>query len=256
MTKQFISTRFKYAIIIPCYNEEFRLPYHEFQDFTKRNAEVLLCFVNDGSIDNTRSVLNAFQLDSAYTSCVIDLKTNVGKAEAVRHGMMYVYDTFDVELIGFLDADLSTTLDEWLDMAKFQLEHDHYAAIIGSRIHRLGARIIREKSRSIFSSLFRFLIKLILKEEFQDTQCGAKVFKRELIPYLFGNRYITSWLFDVEIFLRIQKKFGKKGLQQGVLEYPLIEWKEVGHSKLSLKHAFMMPVSLYNIYLKYKKFTL
>jgi dolichyl-phosphate beta-glucosyltransferase len=253
MKNKLFYRHFNYAIIIPCYNEELRLPYQEILTFSKCNTDVLLCFVNDGSIDKTKSVLNAFQMESNAACCVIDLHYNVGKAEAVRKGMMYIYNTFDVRLIGFLDADLSTTLEEWLDMAKFQHHHDHYAAIIGSRINRLGARIIREKSRSIFSTLFRFLIKLILNEEFQDTQCGAKVFKRELVPYLFGKSYISPWLFDVEIFLRIQKKFGKKGLQQGVLEYPLIEWHEVGHSKLSLKHAIMMPFSLYSIYVNYKR---
>ena len=253
MKNTFISTQFKYAIIVPCYNEETRLPYDKFLTFSKRHSDVLLCFINDGSSDKTKSVLNAFQMESNLTCCVIDLHQNVGKAEAVRYGMMYIYNLCKIDLIGFLDADLSTTLEEWMDMAKYQHEHDHYAAIIGSRIHRLGARIIREKRRSFFSSLFRSIIKLILKEEFHDTQCGAKVFKRELVPFLFGNRYVSSWLFDVEIFLRIQKKFGKKGLQQGVLESPLISWQEVGHSKLSLKHALLMPFSLYNIYVKYRR---
>jgi glycosyltransferase involved in cell wall biosynthesis len=221
--------------------------------FATRHADVLLCFVNDGSSDATISVLNAFQMQSPPNTCILDLRNNVGKAEAVRLGMLHVHNNYNIPLIGFLDADLATDPEEWLDMAKFQFDHDKYSAIVGSRIQRLGANISRDNRRSIFSMIFRNLIKLILKEKFQDTQCGAKVFKRELIPYLFGKKYISSWLFDIEIFIRIQHKFGRNALRKGVLEYPLLEWKEVGNSRLKISHAFMMPFYLYLIFIKYRR---
>lgn len=241
------------AIIVPCFNEEDRFPFSEFLTFATRHTDVLLCFVNDGSHDETISVLNAFQMQAYRNTCILDLSKNVGKAEAVRLGMLHVYNTFNIPLIGFLDADLATDPEEWLDMAQFQFDHEHYAAIVGSRIQRLGANISRDNSRSIFSKIFRNLTKLILKEKFQDTQCGAKVFKRELVPYLFGKRYISSWLFDIEIFIRIQHKFGRTALKKGVLEYPLLQWKEVGNSRLKLSHALMMPIYLSLIFIKYRR---
>ena len=241
------------AIIVPCFNEEDRFPFSEFLTFATRHTDVLLCFVNDGSHDETISVLNAFQMQAYRNTCILDLSKNVGKAEAVRLGMLHVYNTFNIPLIGFLDADLATDPEEWHDMAQFQFDHEHYAAIVGSRIQRLGANISRDNSRSIFSKIFRNLTKLILKEKFQDTQCGAKVFKRELVPYLFGKRYISSWLFDIEIFIRIQHKFGRTALKKGVLEYPLLQWKEVGNSRLKLSHALMMPIYLSLIFIKYRR---
>jgi hypothetical protein len=63
---------------------------------------------------------------------------------------------------------------------------------------------------------------------------------------------MTPWLFDVEIFLRLQKKFGKTTLQKGVLEFPLMQWTEIGDSKLKLKHTIKIPMQLASLYFKYQ----
>ncbi len=242
---------FHYAIIIPCYNEESRFPYEVFLEFARKNLDVLLCFVNDGSKDNTLAVLKGIQSDSFANIVVNSAPKNGGKAEAVRLGMLYIYENFTISSMGFLDADCATTPDEWLLMAKFKEKHPNFGAIVGSRIQRLGASISRDDSRSLFSSIVKKFIKIILKTSFQDTQCGAKIFHRSLIPFLFSQSFLTPWLFDVEIFLRLQKKFGNSTLQKGVLEYPLMNWTEVGDSRLKLKHTIKIPAQLLQLYYRY-----
>lgn len=240
-----------YAIIVPCYNEEKRFPYQRFLSFAKKHPEVLICFVNDGSKDKTLAVLNGIQFECPATICVYDCPQNGGKAEAVRQGMLYMHSNFDAEFLGFLDADLATTPEEWLQMAKYKEYYPQYGAIVGSRIQRLGANINRDDSRSLFSSIIKKFIKVILKTSFQDTQCGAKIFQRDLVPFLFDQPFMTPWLFDVEIFLRLQKKFGKTTLQKGVLEFPLMYWTEVGDSRLKLKDTIRIPSQLAVLYYKY-----
>lgn len=242
---------YKYAIIIPCYNEEKRFPYQPFLTFAQNNDEVLLCFVNDGSKDKTLAVLKGIQTECPHNICVYDCVQNGGKAEAVRQGMIYVYKNFEVHMLGFLDADLATTPEEWLQMAKYKEQHAQFGAIVGSRIQRLGAAINRDDSRSLFSSIIKKFIWVILKTPFQDTQCGAKIFQRNLIPFLFAQPFMTLWLFDVEIFLRLQKKFGKTTLQKGVLEFPLMSWTEVGDSRLKLKHTIKIPMQLMKLHYQY-----
>jgi glycosyltransferase involved in cell wall biosynthesis len=247
----------KYAIIVPCYDEEKRFPYQPFLTFAQNNPEVLLCFVNDGSKDKTLSVLKGIQTDCPQNICVYDCLQNGGKAEAVRQGMIYMHKTFEVTMLGFLDADLATAPEEWLQMAKYKEQHPQFGAIVGSRIQRLGAAINRDDSRSLFSSIIKKFIKIILKTPFQDTQCGAKIFQRDLVPFLFSQPFMTHWLFDVEIFLRLQKKFGKTTLQKGVLEFPLMHWTEVGDSRLKLKHTIKIPMQLLKLHYLYnieKKF--
>jgi dolichyl-phosphate beta-glucosyltransferase len=246
-----------YAIIVPCYNEEKRFPYQPFLSFAQNNPEVLLCFVNDGSKDKTLSVLKGIQTECPHNICVYDCPQNGGKAEAVRQGMVHIYKNFDVTMLGFLDADLATTPEEWLQMAKYKEQYPQFGAIVGSRIQRLGAAINRDDSRSLFSSIIKKFIRVILKTPFQDTQCGAKIFQRDLVPFLFRQPFMTPWLFDVEIFLRLQKKFGKTSLQKGVLEFPLMNWTEVGDSRLKLKDTIKIPMQLLKLHYQYniaKKF--
>ncbi len=251
------SKKLNYAIIVPCYNEEKRFPYQPFLSFAQNNPEVLLCFVNDGSKDKTLSVLKGIQTECPQNICVYDCPQNGGKAEAVRQGMIYMYKHFDVTMLGFLDADLATTPEEWLQMAKYKEHHPQFGAIVGSRIQRLGAAINRDDSRSLFSSIIKKFIRVILKTPFQDTQCGAKIFQRDLVPFLFSQPFMTPWLFDVEIFLRLQKKFGKTSLQKGVLEFPLMYWTEVGDSRLKVKDTIKIPMQLLKLHYQYniaKKF--
>lgn len=240
-----------YAIVVPCYNEEKRFPYRSFLTFAQKNPDALICFVNDGSKDKTLSVLRGIQTECPQNICVYSLKQNGGKAEAVRQGMIYMYQHFEVNLLGFLDADLATTPEEWLQMARYKEQNPRFGAIVGSRIQRLGADINRDDSRSLFSSIIKKFIRLILKTPFQDTQCGAKIFQRDLVPFLFSQPFMTPWLFDVEIFLRLQKKFGRTTLQKGVLEFPLMHWTEVGDSRLTFRHTIKIPVQLLKLHYRY-----
>ena len=241
----------KYGIVVPCYNEEKRLPYDTFLAFAIMNPDVLLCLVNDGSKDNTLSVLRELEKESPNNVIVYDLEKNSGKSEAVRQGMLYVHKNYKASMIGFLDADLATTFDEWLDMAKYKEKYPQFGAIVGSRIQRMGANIKRDDNRSLLSSIVKKFIKVILKTQFQDTQCGAKIFQRNLVPFFFDKPFMTPWLFDVEIFLRLQKKFGKTTLQKGVIEFPLMNWTEVGDSKLKFKDSIKIPLQLLKLYVTY-----
>lgn len=242
----------QYAIVVPCYNEEKRFAYQEFKTFAQKHPEVLLCLVNDGSKDRTLAVLRGIQTDSPSNIVVFDMPQNGGKSEAVRQGMLFVHQNYDSKLIGFLDADLATHPDEWLQMAKYKEAHPKYGAIVGSRIQRLGADINRDDSRSFVSNMIKKIIKFLLRANFQDTQCGAKIFQRNLVPFLFKNQFETPWLFDVEIFLRLQQKFGKTTLQKGVLEYPLLQWSEIGDSRLKLKDTIKIPLQLLGLYYHYQ----
>ena len=44
---------------------------------------------------------------------------------------------------------------------------------------------------------------------FKDTKCGAKVMDSEIASKMFNKKFITKWLFDVELFMRMKRYFGK-----------------------------------------------
>ena len=77
----------KVLIIIPCYNEEKRLPVEAFTSFVKENKHIHFLFVDDGSTDNTAMVLKNLASYSSHFSFLI-CKKNQGKAGAIREGVL------------------------------------------------------------------------------------------------------------------------------------------------------------------------
>lgn len=238
------------GVVIPCYNEESRLKTAEFSNFVKNNHGYLLCFVNDGSKDNTLNVLKDFEEQNKGSVVVYDCEKNGGKAEAVRLGILHLLKDKSLDYIGFLDADLSTNFDDFEDLAK-TISGSKYKLVAGSRISRMGANIIKQSSRGIISKTINFIIRKILGMEFQDTQCGAKIMTRDVAENLFNQPFYTRWIFDVEIFLRMKNYFGADKVQSLISEQPLKRWVHEDGSKLSMKDSLKIIGQLYTIYSKY-----
>ena len=70
-------------IVIPCYNEEKRFEASVIIDFIQKN-DFHFCLVNDGSKDNTIKLLDRVKEESNGKVRIINLRNNVGKAEAIR----------------------------------------------------------------------------------------------------------------------------------------------------------------------------
>ena len=224
------------GVVIPCYNEEERLLSQEFLDFVNTNSGYHLCFVNDGSKDKTLSVLKNLQKGREDYITVYDCEKNGGKAEAVRLGMLHMATKSDLDYIGFLDADLSTDLADFDDLVK-TIESSDFKIVSGSRISRMGANITKESARKIISLTINFIIRKILSMEFKDTQCGAKIFHKDVIGVAFSKKFVTQWIFDVEIFKRMTINFGLNKAKTMLCEQPLKRWIHADGSKLSMKDS-------------------
>ncbi|WP_299120297.1 response regulator [uncultured Winogradskyella sp.] len=224
------------GVVIPCYNEEERLLSDEFLTYIDKNSGYHLCFVNDGSKDNTLEVLQKLQKGREDFITVYDCHKNGGKAEAVRLGMLHMSKKEDLDYIGFLDADLSTDLSDFDDLVK-TIETSDFKIVSGSRITRMGANITKESARKIISLTINFIIRKILSMDFKDTQCGAKIFHKDVINIAFKEKFVTQWIFDVEIFKRITIHFGLKKAKAMLCEQPLKRWIHADGSKLSMKDS-------------------
>lgn len=231
------------GVVIPCYNEEERLLSKEFIDYIDENSGYHLCFVNDGSKDKTLEVLHNLQKGREDFITVYDCEKNGGKAEAVRLGMLHMAQKEDLDYIGFLDADLSTDLADFDDLVK-TIQTSGFKIVIGSRISRMGANITKESARKIISMTINFIIRKILKMDFKDTQCGAKIFSKDVINIVFGEKFVTQWIFDVEIFKRMSIHFGLKRAKELLCEQPLKRWIHADGSKLSMKDSIKIVMQL------------
>lgn len=235
----------KYGIVIPCYNESERLPFSKFSQFIETHPNHVICFVNDGSQDDTLLKLLAFKLEAGRQVVVYDMPKNSGKAEAVRSGMNRLLEIEGIKQIGFLDADLATGFDDYLRLER-KLERDELAMIFGSRKLNESDEIDRNVVRATLSWIIGLMIKMILRLPIKDTQCGAKIFNKDTASFLFQKSFKTKWLFDVEIFLRMKRRF-KEHTMKMVSEVPLRSWIDVEGSKLKTRDAIQIPVMLLRI---------
>lgn len=240
----------KTGIIIPCYNEEKRLNVEAFIEFIKSHNQYHLCFVNDGSKDNTMKVLERIQEKASRGVSIVDVKKNAGKAAAVRSGARYLYNRQDIEYIGFIDADLSTDFNNFKKLVATLRKDDNLSFVYGSRGKGEG-QIERNVFRNLFSKIVKMIVFLILGLPIEDTQCGAKVFKRDIIPVAYNKVFLTRWLFDVEIFIRLKKHFGSQDVMNHIYEQPLERWVHVDDSKLGMKDALQIPYKLVSIWFSY-----
>lgn len=115
----------------------------------------------------------------------------------------------------FMDADLATPLHH-LDSIISYIEQGK-DVIIGIR----DLKSSHTGLRKFISSFGNFLIRLLLRLDIQDTQCGFKAFRAHVAEDLFSNQTITGWGFDMEV-LAIAVKRG-----YSIQPIPINDWKDV-----------------------------
>ena len=173
------------TVIIPAYNEEKRISsalseYLEYFPDTVRFFVVL-----NGCHDNTQDVVDFWQKKYPDRVDYVVLDKS-GKGWAVKKGFEKVQD----EIIGFVDADNSTTAPEFDKILK-KIEICDVA--IGSR-YTPGASVIHRVSwlRKLAGRLFHIIVRVITFLPFYDTQCGAKVFHKRVIEKILPELRVNN----------------------------------------------------------------
>ena len=240
--------------MIPCFNEAQRLDVAAFRDFASANPEVRLLFVDDGSTDGTLEVLEGLRQTNPERLLVHKLPRNVGKAEAVRTGLL-AGCAMGSAYVGFWDADLATPLADISEFARLMDERPDIEMVFGSRINLLGRNVHRNLIRHYIGRVFATAAAFTLGVGVYDTQCGAKLFR---VSNGFVSRlqepFIGGWIFDVEMIAREEQARRHTDLPQVqniIYEYPLMVWRDVAGSKLRLTDWFVVAGTLVRIYWRY-----
>jgi dolichyl-phosphate beta-glucosyltransferase len=212
------------SIIIPAYNEQWRLPTTlidiiDYIDNKKIDAEVII--VDDGSTDATCDTVRKFE---RIRPCVRLLRVakNTGKGHAVRSGVLNAYG----EKILFTDADGSTPIQE-LDRLMAALNSGADLAIGSRALASADTSVSTLPHRKYLGRLFNSLVNLIVLPSIADTQCGFKLFTAQTGKFLFERQKSDGFSFDVEI-LFIAQRAGLK-----ISEVP-INWTNAPGSKVNL----------------------
>ncbi len=213
------------SVIVPAYNEEERLG----ESLEKIAAylaareglhEVIV--VDDGSVDATAAVARSVLLPSPVRFRLLRNVPNRGKGYSVRRGLMAAEGARAL----FTDADLSTPIE---DLPRLEAALAAGADIaIGSRDTE-GSEVLRHQAwyRELAGKSFNLVVRALAVPGIRDTQCGFKLFRREVIAPVFERVAVERWGFDVEMLVVA------RGLGYRVSEVP-VRWINDDRSKISL----------------------
>jgi glycosyltransferase involved in cell wall biosynthesis len=243
------------CLVVPCYNEAHRLDSVSFRGFLAAHTDEHILFVDDGSRDGTRQVLERLCEGLEDRASVLALPHNCGKAEAVRAGVNQALEQFTPEIIGFWDADLATPISAVDDFLRVFHRYPEILMVFGARVKLLGRNVKRHAVRHYLGRVFATAVSTMLRLAIYDTQCGAKLFRvNEPLRSAFARPFLSKWVFDVEILARYLNFFSgdTDELARSVYEYPLEQWIDIAGSKVRPKDflkAFVDIVRIRRTYL-------
>ena len=206
------------SVIIPAYNEEFRLPkmldecIPYLNDRTKSNPYVSfirmeishdgreftweIIVVDDGSKDRTKEVVYDYiQRYGNPNIRVLVEYHNRGKGGAIRMGVLSCRGRY----ILMADADGATTFSELEKLEKAVLSG--FDVAVGSRNHQKEEAIAKRAwYRNVLMHGFHFLVQVLSGiHGINDTQCGFKLFSRRSARSIFHTLHLERWAFDIEV---------------------------------------------------------
>jgi len=234
-------------LLIPAYNEERRIEpvLRDYAQFFGKNysGKFQLVVVLNGCTDNTIGVVRRVAAEFPVVLRALEFKEPIGKGGALIEGLKLA--SFG-DLIGYVDADGATTPRAFLDLVRHIGDAD---CVVGSRW--LPDSVIHQSQtgdRRFASRVFHTIVQLFFRLNIHDTQCGAKVMKREAVEKIHSNLRIADMAFDINLLVSL-KRAGYR-----IREVPT-EWTDQAGSKVTLfRSSLTMFLSVVRIRLIYSPF--
>jgi glycosyltransferase involved in cell wall biosynthesis len=205
-------------IVIPAHNEEGRIgPTLDAYRARCAGPETRFLVALDRCTDGTAEVVSAHaEADSRVRLLEFP---KLGKGGVIMESFRHC----EGELVSFVDADCATPPGELLRLAEVA---GRVGCAIASRHHPAAVLpAARPARRRLTSAGFAFVVRRLFRLPYADTQCGAKVFRRELIESALPLLSSRDFLFDVDMLLVVRE------LGHPVAEVPTI-WIERDGSRV------------------------
>ncbi|MBX3746863.1 MAG: glycosyltransferase [Verrucomicrobiae bacterium] len=233
-------------LLIPAYNEEARIGpvLCDYVAYFRAHyrGEFRLVVVLNGCRDRTLEVVQAAAQEAGGIEW-IEFPAPIGKGGALIEGLRLAPET---DLIGYVDADGATPPRALHDLIRHLPGHD---CVIGSR-WLPGARLGEAQpwKRRVASRLFHLCVQGLFWMNIRDTQCGAKVMRRDAIQRIHKDLRTADLAFDINLLYCLRRTGGR------ILEVPT-EWTDQLGSKIRLgRNALSMFLSIVRLRLVYSPF--
>ena len=216
------------SIVFPAFEEEKKisadiLRASEFLKSHQIDGEIIV--VDDGSNDRTHDLAEGLKSEITTDLKIIRHESNLGKGYAIRSGVSIA----SKDLILYSDVGGIVPL-EHVFVGITGIENQKADIAHGSR-KLPDSKIVKEQDtdRKIASWLFNTFFRnyLGVPKELTDTQCGFKLYKKEVGKMLFSQLQTAGFLFEIEIILRTIQNNIK------IIEFP-VEWKCDRDSRINI----------------------
>lgn len=230
-------------LLIPAYNEENRIEpvLREYGRYFQQEyrGKFQLVVVLNGCKDNTLGIVQKVAVDYPFIS-FLDFPEAIGKGGALIEGLKLAPLA---DLIGYVDADGATPPHAFHDLVRKSGEAD---CVIGSRwLPESILHVEQTDHRRFASRVFHFIVELFFGMHIKDTQCGAKVMRRQAVEKIHSALRIADMAFDINLLYSLKRE----GFR--VLEVPT-EWTDKIGSKVTLfRTSLTMFLSVVRIRLIY-----
>ncbi|MCF8413968.1 MAG: glycosyltransferase [Melioribacteraceae bacterium] len=181
--------------------------------------------VDDGSADHTYNKVISLTDRFPENLKVIKHSKNLGKGFAVKSGIQIATG----EILLYSDVGNIVPFENLIPVLK-RMQNEGIDILNGSR-KLADSKITKEQDydRKLTSWLFNKLVLnyLDVPSRFTDTQCGFKLYRKDVAKKLFGDLQTPGFLFEIEIILRALK------MNYIIEEFPL-EWKCDRDSRINI----------------------
>jgi len=220
------------SIVIPAYNEEGRIEA-VLLNYCEHFPTQEIIVVCNGCTDDTPNIAGG--LCATYSQIrTLCFEEKTGKGGAIIEG----FRVAEGDAVGFVDADESVEPSDVDRMLEVLSDAD---GVIASRRLKESRILVKQPlKRRIASQLFNIIVRVMFGLNFRDTQCGAKVFRREAIRSVLDSLTAKGFEFDVELLWQLKKRGYR------VIEFP-VTWKHSEGSTFSMASAPRMFLSLLRV---------
>ncbi len=233
-------------LLIPAYNEEDRIGpvLREYAQYFREHYQgpFRLVVILNGCRDNTLGVVQAVAKDFPEVS-PREFTAPIGKGGALIEGLRLASVA---DWIGYVDADGATAPRAFHEL----VQHRERADVVIASRWMAGAILHQSQTskRQFASRVFHGIVQLLFWLNIKDTQCGAKLLRREVVQKIHHALRITDMAFDINL-LYVIRRAGFK-----ILEVPT-EWTDQIGSKVVLgRTSLSMLLSVIRLRLIYSPF--
>jgi dolichyl-phosphate beta-glucosyltransferase len=228
------------AIVMPAYNEASRIErtLASLARYRSGGAPIGPVIVaDDGSGDDTVEVARRAAAREGLPVEILRFEHR-GKASTVRSAMLDVSPRVAADYLMMLDADDELPIDQ---LDRVEWSDDPNAIYIGRRVGAIGDDVAARPSllRRSMSLAMRGASRVLLGIRFPDTQCGFKLFPREIVTPLFEQQHSTGWTFDAELLYIADRVSGLR-----IIEIPVV-WIPRGTSRVRPAAAVVSGLAMF-----------